>query len=46
VSAAEETEVPPWHPWCGCYGCRAGAAVVRKLERRLSNTSKPREGSR
>lgn len=23
-------EVPPWHAWCGCYGCRRGDAIARK----------------
>jgi hypothetical protein len=26
-----DDEVPPWHPYCGCYGCRAGAAIARRL---------------
>jgi len=28
---AASDEVPPWHAYCGCLGCRAGAAIARRF---------------
>lgn len=27
---ATDEDIPPWHPWCGCAGCKAGDRVWRK----------------
>ena len=36
-------ETPPWHPWCGCSGCRLGDWHGRRIVLRLSNSSKPKD---
>jgi hypothetical protein len=28
---AKRDEVPPWHAYCGCNGCRAAANIVRRF---------------
>lgn len=31
--AATPDDIPPWHPYDGCHGCRAGNAAARRIER-------------
>jgi hypothetical protein len=26
-----DDEIPPWHAYCGCHGCRTGNAIARKI---------------
>ena len=33
-----DDETPPWHPWCGCYGCRAGERVGKKAAAKEATT--------
>lgn len=34
-------ETPPWHSWCGCYGCKAGNRVMVNAEKARRSTDVP-----